>query len=417
MEDRDLLLRLAVALGLGLFIGLERERTRAADTGFAGIRSFGLIALSGALAGYLQFQLGIAHAVLGILAVVGALVVASYVLTAPRGDVGITTELAALFTFVLGVVCATGGLTLAAALGVVTALLLALRERLHALARRMDAKDVEATLKFGIIAIVVLPLVPDRNFGPPPYDVVNPYKIWLMIVLVSGVDFASYVLVKVVGPEHGTNLTGLLGGLVSSTALTLGFARRSREDAALCTPLAGGIVLAWTVMFVRVFVLVALLAPSVAPHLIVGLGVPTAVAIVVALVLWKRSRARPTSRVESGSNPFELFQAVKFGLLFAVVLLVAKAAQVHLGTAGLYVAGAVAGLTDVDAISLSMADLARSAPDQSQIAARTIEIAVLANTAFKGGMAMFLGSTGLRSTMTWVTATLIAACAVGFFVA
>lgn len=415
MEDRELALRFAVALGLGLFVGLERERRKAADTGFAGVRTFGLIGVTGALSAYLQTQLGAPWMLPAAFLALATLVAVSYWITAPRGDVGITTEVAALVTFLLGALCFLGMLSLAASLAVVTALVLSLRDRLHDLARRLDATDVEATLKFAIIALIVLPLVPDRNFGPPPLDVVNPYKIWWMVVLISGVDFASYVLVKIVGPEHGPGITGLLGGLVSSTALTLGFARRSREDAALCTPLALGIVLAWSVMFVRVLVLAAVMAPDTASRLAIGLGVPALAALVLAGILWRRNRTTPRTRVESGRNPFELVQALKFGAIFGVVVVVAKAAQVHLGTRGLYAAGAVAGLTDVDAISLSMLDLARSDPGQSAVAARTIEIAVLANTAFKGGMALALGSSALRRSLVPAVIVLIGACAVGVF--
>lgn len=416
MDDRELLLRLATALGLGLFIGLERERTRAAESGFAGVRTFGLLCLAGALAAQLQFQGHVPWAVLGLFAAVAALVVASYLLTAPRGDVGITTEVAALATYWLGVVCSTGQLALAAALGVVVALVLAFREPLHALARKLDANDVGATLKFAIITLIVLPLVPDTSLGPPPFDVVTPYKIWRMIVLISAVDFAGYVLVKFVGPEHGTGLTGLLGGLVSSTALTLGFARRSRAEPDLSTPLAAGIVLAWSIMFVRVLVIVSALVPDLLPHLAVGLGIPTLTAFGAAFVLWRRSRARPKSRVEATANPFELVQAVKFGLLFGVVLVVVRAVGANLGATGLYVTGAIAGLTDVDAIALSMAELARGVPDQAAVAARTIEIAVVANTVFKGALVFFLGAREMRPVIVGVTVALAVASAIGMWI-
>lgn len=416
MDDRELLVRLAVALGLGLFVGLERERTRAGETGFAGVRTFGLVALVGALAGHLQAQGIVPWAVLGVFAAVSGLVVASYVLTAPRGDVGITTEVAAVFTFLLGVLCSAGQLALASALAVVVALVLALRERLHALARRLDANDVQATLKFAIIALIVLPLVPDTSLGPPPFDVVTPYKIWRMIVLISAVDFAGYVLVKFVGPEHGTGLTGLLGGIVSSTALTLGFARRSRSEPGLSTPLAAGIVLAWSVMFVRVLVIVSALVPPLLPHLALGLGIPTLTAFGAAFVLWRRSRAHPTSRVEATSNPFELVQAVKFGLLFGAVLVVVRAVGSNLGATGLYVTGAIAGLTDVDAIALSMAELARGAPDQAAVAARTIEIAVVANTVFKGGLVFVLGAREMRPAIVAVTVALAVASGIGMWI-
>jgi uncharacterized membrane protein (DUF4010 family) len=283
------------------------------------------------------------------------------------------------------------------------------------LASRIEPADVEATLKFAIVSVIILPLVPNENFGPPPLDVINPYKIWLMVVLISGLNFASYLLVKVVGAEHGIGLTGLLGGLVSSTAVTLGFAQRSRQEPAQAAPLALGILIAWTVMFVRVVLLVAAVNPGMAPRfglLMAALGVPS---LAICFVLRRRQRTAHTATVSAGQNPFELGEAIRFGLLFGVITFVAKAAQVYLGEAGLYLAGAVAGLTDVDAIALSMANLARSDPASGSAAARTVVIAVLSNTLVKGGMAMFLGSVELRRAMAPAVAVILAAGAAGAF--
>lgn len=415
LNELELVTRFAVALGLGIFLGLERERTKAEGNGFAGVRTFGLIALAGALAGYFQFVLALPWIALVVFLAVVALVVASYVITARRGDVGVTTEVSAILAFSIGLLCVHGDLSLAASLAVATGLVLVLRDWLHGLARKIESEDVEATIKFAIIALIVLPLVPDRNYGPPPLDVVNPYKIWLMIVLISGIDFASYVLVKIVGAEHGIGLTGMLGGLVSSTAVTLGFTKRSRAEPALCSSLSLGILLAWCVMFVRVFVLTGVLAPSLSPKLAIGIGLPALAAGASALWLWRKSRTVERAKVESGSNPFELGQAIKFGLIFGVVTFAAKAAYVHFGTSGLYVAGAIAGATDVDPISLSMVDLARREPESLATAARAIEIAVLSNTLVKGGMVLVLGSNSIRRTMWPIVALVTAAGLAGIF--
>jgi uncharacterized membrane protein (DUF4010 family) len=413
MNDLELATRFAVALGLGIFLGLERERTKQEGKAFAGVRTFALIALSGALAAFFQIRLDQPWIAAAAFLAIGALVVVSYVVTARQGDVGMTTEVSAILAFLLGMLCVHGELSLAASIGVATGLVLALRDWLHGLAHKIEGEDVEATLKFAIIALIVLPLVPDRNFGPPPLDVVNPYKIWLMIVLISGVDFASYLLVKIVGTEHGVGLTGLLGGLVSSTAVTLGFTRRSRGEPALCTPLGLGILLAWCVMFGRVFVLTGLLAPSLSPKLAVGLGLPAAAALASAYWLWRKSRTAERAKVETGANPFELSQAIKFGLLFGVVTFAAKAAYVHFGTRGLYIAGVIAGTTDVDPISLSMVDLALREPQSLDTAARTIEIAVLSNTLVKGGMVIVLGSPSIRRVMVPIVVFIVAASLAG----
>lgn len=218
MDDKQLAMSFAVAIGLGAVLGLERERTKG-GAGGAGVRTFALIALCGALAGYLDRHLGQSALALALFAAVALLIVGMYGVTALRGDTGITSEVSALLAFMLGLLCAHGLLQLASWITVVMALLLALKEWLHRLASRIDAADVEATLKFGIVALIILPLVPNANFGPVPLDAVNPYKIWLIVVLISALNFASYLVIKIVGTKHGIGLVGILGGLASSTAV------------------------------------------------------------------------------------------------------------------------------------------------------------------------------------------------------
>ena len=406
--DEPLALRFAVALGLGILIGLERERAKGEEGG-AGVRTFALIALAGAIAGYLQDNLGLGWFALAIFVAVGALLISSYVLTALHGDTGITTEVSALLAFLLGLLCAHGQLQVAAWVAVAMTLMLALKEWLHRLARRIDASDVEATLKFAIVTLIILPLVPDRNYGPVPLDVLNPYKVWLMVVLISGLNFMSYLLIKIVGTEHGIGIAGLLGGLASSTAVTLGFSQRSRQPGADASALALGILLAWTVMFFRVVVMTGLISGQLGLRLAVAMGALCLVSLGACYWLWHRRRARERGEVKPGHNPFELDEAIKFGLLFGVVVFVAKAAQVYLGEAGLYLAAGIAGLTDVDAITLAMADLARSDAQNLNVAARAIVIAVLANTLAKSGLAAGLGSPELRRLTLPISGLLFAA--------
>ena len=393
--DEPLALRFAVALGLGMLIGLERERTKGEEGGL-GVRTFALIALAGAIAGYLQDSLGLDWFALAIFFAVGALLISAYVLTGLHGDTGITTEVSALLAFLLGLLCAHGQLQMAAWLAVAMALMLALKDWLHRLARRIDASDVEATLKFAIVTLIILPLVPDQNYGPVPLDVLNPYKVWLMVVLISGLNFMSYLLIKIVGAEHGIGIAGLLGGLASSTAVTLGFSQRSRQPGADASALALGILLAWTVMFFRVVVMTGLISGPLGLRLAVAMGALCAVSLGACFWLWRRRPAKERGEVEPGQNPFELDEAIKFGLLFGVVVFVAKAAQVYLGEAGLYLAAGIAGMSDVDAITLAMADLARNDAQNLNVAARAIVIAALANTLVKSGLAAGLGSPELR---------------------
>ena len=417
MFDLDLALRFGAALGLGLLLGLERERKRDAELLFGGIRTFALIALLGALGAFMQRELNQGWLLLAAFVALSALVIVSYATTAARGELGITTEVTALLAFIVGALCGWEKVGVASVATVVCLLLLTLKDFLHRLARRVELADVEATLTFAVISVIILPLLPNQNFGPPPLDVINPYKIWLMVVLIAGLNFLGYLLVKVLGDEHGIVVTGILGGLVSSTAVTLSFSQRSRREPEMATAFVLAIVVAWTIMFLRVIVVVGVVNTALAGGLALALGSMATAGLLVSLVLWRRSKARETGVVAAGANPFELSEAIKFGLLFGIVTIIAKAAQVYLGATGLYLAGAVAGLTDVDAISLSMANLATSSPESVKIAAYTIVIAVISNTVVKTGMAAFMGAPALRRTIAPVTLILFIAAAAGILVA
>jgi uncharacterized membrane protein (DUF4010 family) len=414
--DLDLALRFGAALGLGLLLGLERERKRDAELLFGGVRTFALIALLGALGAFMEREMDQGWLIIAAFVALSALVIVSYATTAARGELGITTEVTALLAFIAGALCGWDKVGVASVATVVCLLLLTLKDFLHGLARRVELADVEATLQFAVISVIILPLLPDQSFGPPPVDVINPYKIWLMVVLIAGLNFLGYLAVKVLGTEHGLVVTGILGGLVSSTAVTLSFSQRSRREPAMSSAFVAAIVIAWTIMFVRVVVMVALVDRALAAGLALALGWVAVAGLVVSLVLWRRSRSRETAVVTAGANPFELSEAIKFGLLFGIVTVVAKAAEAYLGATGLYLAGAVAGLTDVDAISLSMANLALTNPEIMTIAQRTIVIAVISNTMVKCAMAAFMGAPALRRTILLVTALLFASAAAGSLV-
>jgi uncharacterized membrane protein (DUF4010 family) len=417
MFDLDLALRFGVALGLGLLLGLERERKRDAELLFGGVRTFALIALLGALSAFMEHELDQSWLIIATFVALSALVIVSYATTAARGELGITTEVTALLSFIVGALCGWEKVGVASVAAVISLLLLALKDFLHGLARRVELADVEATLTFAVISVIILPLLPNQNFGPPPIDVINPYKIWLMVVLIAGLNFLGYLLVKVLGGEHGLVLTGILGGLVSSTAVTLSFSQRSRQEPAMSSAFVLAIVIAWTIMFFRVVVMVGLVYRDLAKDLVLALGCMAAAGLLVSLVLWRRCRTPETGVVTAGANPFELSEAIKFGLLFGIVIIVAKAAQTYLGATGLYLAGALAGLTDVDAISLSMANLAKTNPESLLVAARTIVIAVVANTLVKAGMAVFMGAPALRRTVVLATLLLLIAAAAGIVIA
>jgi uncharacterized membrane protein (DUF4010 family) len=413
MLDLDLALRFAAAIGIGLLLGIERERSGTHDLLFGGVRTFALIALLGAVGAFAHAELGVVWLAPVALVCVAAFVLASYTITAPKGEIGLTSEVSALLAFALGFLCGWGSISVASAIAVAALMLLVLKESLRGLAARLEPPDLAATLKFAVISLIILPLLPNEAFGPPPFDVVNPYKIWWMVVLIAGLNFIGYVLVKWLGNEHGLGVTGLLGGLVSSTAVTLGFAQRSRAEPAQSSAFAVAIVVAWTVMFVRVIVMVGIVNRAVVRPLALPLGLMALVCALAAWTLWRRSRSKKTGSVVTGANPFELGQAIQFGLLFGVVTVGSRAAELYFGDAGLYLAGALAGLTDVDAITLSMANLALSQPEKASVAALSIAIAAVSNTLVKSALAASLGAPALRRSIALVTSALLGAAVLG----
>ena len=398
MEQTDLFYRFGAALAIGFLIGLQREYAHGGPDReiFAGERTLALMGLIGCAAAMAADVLASPWAFVVILALMGGLIAISYFVTAWRGDLGLTTETAALLTINAGALCYWGYLALAVALAVVTTVLLSLKMETDTLARRITKEDIYATLKFAVITAIVLPVLPNQSFGAPPLDVLNPYKIWLMVVFISGISFLGYVLVKVVGSRQGIGLTGLLGGLVSSTAVTLSFSQRSQAELELAKPFALAIMIAWTVMFSRVLVEVAALNAALLSTLWLPVAASAAVGLAYCVYLYLSQRTAGEGEVDF-SNPFELGPAIKFGLIYGLILLISKAAQMYLGNTGLYLSSIVAGLTDVDAITLSVAELSRAGGGLSlSRGARAIVLAAMSNTAVKGGIVLSSGSPALR---------------------
>lgn len=401
LSNGDLFYRFGVALVIGLLIGLQREyafrrqEQRAHEELFAGARTFPLIAVFGSVAAMASDYFGGGTVFAGALAVLGGLLLISHYWRSQEEDVGLTTEVAAVVTLFIGALCYWGRLELAAALGVATAVLLALKVQTQSLARSMDREDVFSTLKFAVITVVVLPLLPREGYGPPPFDVLVPYNVWLMVVFISGISFLGYVLIKVVGPRRGVGLTGVLGGMASSTAVTLSFAQRSHDAEDMSRPFVLAIILAWTIMFVRVLIEVAALNPP----LLRLLWKPIAAAMLVgglygSYLYWTQFPEKQ-DEPDAFKNPFELGPAITFGVLYAVILVAAKAADSYFGDAGLYMSSFASGLADVDAITLSLAELSLSGDVAMPTAARAIVLAAVANTLVKGGIVVIMGSRAL----------------------
>jgi len=381
----DVFQGLGIALASGLLIGMERGwQTRRAPEGgkIAGIRTFGLIGLLGGLWGLIGQQAGLMLVGLGFIAL--TVLVASAYLGSLRvtRDYGATTIVAALVAFSLGALALLGYETVAAAGAVVTTILLGLKPTLHRWLENLERDELFAVLKLLLISVVLLPVLPDRGYGP--WQAVNPFTIWWMVVLIAAVSSVGYFAIKAAGAAAGTLFTGLAGGLASSTAVTLSFSRLARGRTALRPLLGAGILIAWATMFPRVLVEVAvvnhrLFWPLAAPMLAM-----MSLTAATGLWLWHRHRAPLDAELEL-SNPFELGTALKFGLFLALIMLLAAAARQWLGNQGLYALAAASGIADVDAITLSVARLARHELP-AEVAINAIVIAALVNTMVKGAL-------------------------------
>jgi uncharacterized membrane protein (DUF4010 family) len=394
----ETLLSLAVALVAGGLIGAEREQAHRGQSDFGGVRTFPLIAMLGALGAILGKSLG--GWVLG-----GFLLAASAMLILSRtrskdDDQGITSEIAAIVTFALGALAGAAELLprdprllLVIGLAVVTMALLAVKRPLHGFIASISRDDIYATAKFGILAVVALPLLPNRTFGP--LGVINPFKIGVFIVLVAAVSFAGYVAARLVGSGRGLLLVALIGGLVSSTAVTVTLSGRAKGHPSLASICALAIVAACSTMFVRVLVMIGIVDYLLLAKLAAPLGLMAVTGFGVALVSYLRLSGKTKSAdAVPFRNPFELRSALKFGLLYAVILVVAKAAEIYAGQTGLYASSVLAGLADVDAIALSITELHQSGMS-STVAARCIVLAVFTNTLVKAVIAASVGGRSL----------------------
>lgn len=381
---------LGVALGLGLLVGFQRERSAER---LAGFRTFPLITLAGALAAELGERNGAPWLLPAALLGIAALVVTGNLSRAEEeGPVGITTEVAALVMFLVGAVAAAGSIAIAVVTGAVVAVLLHLKRPMHSLVERLTDQEVRAVMRIVVIGLVILPVLPDRTYGP--HDVLNPFRIWLMVVLIVGISVASYVLYKLADARTGTLLGGLLGGLISSTATTASYARLARGRRSVAPAAAVVLMVASTVVFARIFVEVAVVAPDVLRRVVTPLAAMAAINVglsALGLWLWGRAPSRPMA----DEDPTQLPVALVFGALYGLVIFAVAAAKEYLGPTGLYAVAAVSGLTDIDAITLSLANLAEAGRVEIDTAWRAILLAALSNLVLKGGIAFALGGRAL----------------------
>jgi uncharacterized membrane protein (DUF4010 family) len=382
--------KFAIALVIGLLIGTERELSPAAK---AGVRTFALVTLFGTLAGLLaeSSQSGWIIAVGALL--VGIMMIAAYQRDNLPGESGSTTVVAILVSYCLGTMVWYGYGQIAAMLAIVTTILLYFKAELHGVTHGLTRKDLVSILQFAVLSVIILPILPDTNYGP--FGTLNPHQTWLMVVLVSGVSLTGYLALRMVGERYGAPLLGLLGGLVSSTATTVVYSRNGRAHPEITKIAVIVILLANLVVLVRLMLVTAAVSFDVLSHLAPVLGSGLLLGLIGTFSVWRRWNTTTGTPLPEISNPTELRTALGFGALYAIVLLLAAWLSNIAGTSGLYMLALVSGLTDVDAITLSSLRLHELGSLSKPEAVTAISIALLSNIAFKLGVVFTIGGPAL----------------------
>jgi uncharacterized membrane protein (DUF4010 family) len=389
MSDAWGLLGIVVAAFGGLAIGVERQRSGHAsgrDARFGGVRTFTLLGGVAGLAGWLTT---LHFAGLGVVLAAGAvsLVVSGYIAASHR-EVDATTEAAALVVIAAGLAAGVGWVALASGIIAVCALLLVEKSQLHALVGRIDDEELHAAARFAVMAVVILPLLPEGPIGP--FGGIKPRELWLLVLFFTGLSFTGYLARRLLGPGQGYPVTGLLGGVISSTNVTFTFARLSRREPALGRPLAIGTIAACTMLFPRVLIAASVLNLAVAKMLLPHLVAPFVIGVIAVALWWKKS-TQADHPADGPSNPLQIGPALQMAAVFQIVLFAVNAARHFFGDSGLLVSGAVLGLTDVDALTISMTK-AGTADAALSIAAQAIAVGILANCLLKTGLAVTLGT-------------------------
>lgn len=391
MDSIDALPQFLTSLAIGLLIGLERELNPSAK---AGLRTFALVSLLGTLLALIAEKSGSPWILAAGLICIAGMIVASY-LASPAGnnDPGTTTVTALLIAYALGVLVWMGYSKLAVMLAIATTTLLYFKPELQGLTQRLTRRDLVSILQFSVLSLVILPILPNQNFGP--YDAFNPYQAWMMVVLISGISLAGYIALRWTGHRYGAALLGFLGGLVSSTATTLLYAKHSKLNTGMLHLSAVVILIASQVVLVRLIVISAIIAPSIFPQLAPCLALGLLFGLGVTFYNWKQLNPAGDLPLPETSNPTEIHAALGFGILFVAVMLCASWLTDVAGSTGLYGVAIVSGLTDVDPIALSslrLFNLDKLTPPQ---VVASISLAYLANMAFKFGMAVSIGGMAL----------------------
>jgi uncharacterized membrane protein (DUF4010 family) len=393
----DHLIGLITSTGIGFLIGMERQFSKEATEHreqFAGIRTFTMVSILGFVSALLSTYFG-AWLFGLMLACVFAFIIVSYLqISKMPGNRGSTTEFAFVLTFILGALVFKNMILFALIIMIAMLLLLAFKPSLHLFVEKLKRQELLAIILFVVMSALVMPFLPEENFGP--YKLWNLKEIWQMVVLVSGTSLVGYMIAKFLG-QKGTILAGLIGGFVSSTSVSLAFSRKSKEAKSKNSSFfyGVGIVAACTIMFPRILIEVYIVNVNLASHLYLPIMIISCAGFFAAFLIYKINNGHHTSNEIAVKNPLDFLTALKFAVLFAAVQWFVKYASIHFGNRGTYLAGAISGITDVDAITLSMAKIEK-VEGNSELAIQTILIAALTNTLVKFFIVFVLGSTELR---------------------
>jgi len=386
---------LGVALAIGLLIGLERgwrARDRVEGMRVAGLRTYGMISLLGGLSGILAQQVDAFLMGFAFLGLTSVLLVAYSKSLDKFEDFSITSIIASLITFTLGALTVFGHVTLASASAVVMTSLLSFKPLLHSWLKKLEQHELNATLELLLISVVILPILPNQNYGA--WAAFNPYQVWWMVVLIAGVSYLGYFAMKIGGNQHGPVLTGALGGLVSSTAVTLNLSKLSTQYPEMENVLAAGILTACATLFARTLLLTSVMNPALFQTLFSAVLMMMFVTYLVAFLLWKNARGFRTNEEITLTNPFQLGMALKFAAFLVFIMLLSKGLTLYFGAMGTYFLAATSGLADVDPIIISMSQMSKEGMDVS-VATRAILIALTVNSGIKSIFSWVIGGRAL----------------------
>lgn len=400
-QEQQVIYQLGVALAIGLLVGVERgwhSRDQEEGSRVAGIRTFALVGLLGGVIGLITTQVGPLLLAIVFLAIT-ILVVAAYTVNLRHGsaDVGITSLIALLLTFALGAVATMGYIAAAAAVAVVATLILSYKPIMHRGLKALTAEELQAGIKLLLISIVMLPILPNQGYGP--WQTLNPFAIWWMVVLIACISFVGYFAIRIGGSRNGILFTGVFGGLASSTPVTLHFAKMAKDEATLAPILATGILLACGTMFPRMLLVASVLNTNLFHTLLPPMLAMASITYIPAFIYMRHHTDYSTTSLQTLKNPLDLVTAVGFGILLTFILLLSKALQVWVGDAGVIALAAASGIADVDAITLSMARMSGSESFHNT-AALAIILASAVNGLVKGVIALSIGGRqlGMRTT-------------------